>query len=102
MKLNCKPGDLAICIGGDKNLGRVVSVVRALRFGEEFRSRCGLVFHHDIAEACWVTEGWFSWEFDGATVELEMSYDRMLRPLRAGDGDDETLTWPSKPEGVAA
>lgn len=80
MKLNCKPGDLAIHVKSDRheNLGCIVEVVSYFGFTD--------------ASHCWVTKG-------GSGV---LSRDEHLRPLDDSDGDDETLAWSGKPEQVTS
>lgn len=74
MKLNCRPGDLAVHINATqvKNIGKIVEIVRyagALR-----------------GKALWVVNG-----LPG------FSFDEDLRPIRDQPGEDETLTWAPVP-----
>lgn len=76
MTLNCKPGDLAVIVGGlyPEFFGHIVT----------------------ITEACSVHAN--SWETDPqkffARCRQPMSFhDRTLRPIRDNPGQDETLTW---------
>lgn len=111
MKLNCKPGDLAVIVRNspvaDGVLGMIVEVLSAAP-NEIFKLPCG--FFNSAS-----TPGDPSWvcKFQNPiTVKLESGEfrravyasvrDAGLRPLRPGEGDDETLTWAGKPEGVAA
>ncbi|AXF52864.1 MAG: hypothetical protein [Bacteriophage sp.] len=81
MKLNCKPGDLAIHINAcnPENIGAIVHVIEYAGFNNG---------SHE-----WWTEG---------NGPGDISCDEHLRPIRDQDGEDETLTWAGKPEEVTA
>ena len=86
--MNCKPGDLAIIVSSKAgNEGRIV---RCLEFIGEVR---GL-------------EGRDRWRIDQAIKsEYTATFtanDSQLRPIRDQPGDDETLSWASKPELATA
>lgn len=82
--MNCKPGDLAVIVGAASGsaLGAIVEVLRMKR---------------PSCPACGSVEWWILFrgeEWGGC--------DKDLRPIRPGEGDDETLSWAGKPEQVAA
>jgi hypothetical protein len=79
--MNCKPGDLAVIVrtervDGKKYIGRIV--------------RC----LHPILDFGWIVEPNVP-GFIGV-------HDRCLKPIRDNDGDDETLTWAPRRQGVEA
>lgn len=91
--MNCKQGDLAFHMGGEfgsksPNLGKVVKCVRLLG---RVPGWCGM-----------------RWEVEGALLVgakgsvVSHADDAYLRPIRPGDGADETLTWAGKPQPVTA
>lgn len=105
MKLNCKPKDLALVVSGEKSAGRVVKCIRLVQFGDTVFSKCGMKVR------LMPTSNVAAWHIEGHTfqdvgwdlvLELPVAQDYGLRPLRPGEGEDETLTWAGKPEGVAA
>lgn len=80
--MNCKPGDLAVNVGGLPHCrGRIYVVLRPYD---------GHVFRRENA---W----WCDWR--GQEVHV---CDEHLRPIRDQDGEDETLSWAGKPEQVTA
>lgn len=87
MKLNCKPGDLAIVVRGrpTHNLGSVVRVIRLAQ------------------------DAWEIWEYEGRLTNTRGGRitgigDECLRPIRdpGDDAVDETLAWAGAPAGVPA
>lgn len=88
MKLNCKPGDLAIVV--KSMAGNEGKIVRVLKF------RGIDVWHH----------GNDLWETDttapGTIAKSNLFRDEWLRPLRDSKEPDETLTWAGKPQEVKA
>ena len=94
--MNCKPGDLALVIGGPRSAGRVVKVLRAYKDGEVITSKCGrqsmlIGVSHGPA---WHLEGYVFVKLEGSPIcEAPISYDKYLRPLRDNDGEDEPLQW---------
>lgn len=90
MKLNCKPGELCVIIGGSipSLLGKIVKTVR---------------LDPDFPQPDYLP----SWELEEKIFDpmdgLQVSpCDRVMRPLRPRTGNDETLTWAGKPEQVTA
>lgn len=89
MKLNCKPGDLAIVVAG-LNLGLLVDVIYE-----------NPIYGHGV----WTViphsnvKGIFGRGKAGEKIGCD---DFKLRPIRPDEGDDETLTWAGKPETVTA
>ena len=100
--MNCKPGDLAVIKGCDPNgSGRDIGkLVRIVGPGDDW-SDVGDTRHF--------------WDCDTLGQRLECDGnslsdgfenidipDEHLRPIRDNDGEDETLQWAGKPEGVTA
>ena len=114
--MNCKPGELAMVIRSEMgNEGRVVLVVRRIMSGEHALPNGCPIYPDDV----WVIRGRmrtadervFSYgdieigrvEENVKDEETELPFpDAWLRPIRDQDGEDETLQWASKPEGVTA
>lgn len=93
MKLNCKPGDLAVIVRAqvlNQNIGAIVEVVEFLG-GPESTWRVRTL--HPMQRR------------DGRIVEtggLGRVRDGSLRPIRDNPGEDETLQWLEVPRKVAA
>lgn len=105
MKLNCKPGDLAVVVAGERSAGRIVNCVRLVESGDAVTSKCGrkVSLRVSAAHPSWHIEGYtFQGVTGGLVLELPVAQDSGLRPLRANGGEDETLDWAGKPEGVTA
>jgi hypothetical protein len=97
--MNCKPGDLAIVVGGNglgydplKMRGRIVRCIRLLGADE-------LGDEYDEADPTWEVDIEVIDPDSGLQVGIE---DDFLRPIRPDDGEDETLTWAGKPEIINA
>lgn len=106
MKLNCRPGDLAVVIAGRvENIGAMVRVVRLYDTGET------------VSGVLWLGEGHIGWVvealgrdlvayMDDDTVPFKFRTaviaDKSLRPIRGAEGEDEILRLAGKPEGIAA
>ena len=88
MKLNCKPGDLAIVVSG----AAVGAIVRCV---ERFD---GPWFDGSF-EAGWMIDRVLPTLVFGSNC---FRVDRALRPIRDNDGEDETLQWLEVPRKVAA
>ena len=87
--MNCKQGDLAVIVRS--RAGNEGKIVRCVRF-------LGPV-NYTIRKYV------DSWEIDPPVMSflgtLENAFpDDQLRPIRPSEGQDETLTWAGKPEGV--
>lgn len=85
--MNCKPGDLAVVIGCRSHPelnGIVLTVVRAVS------PYAWLCAGHEIERV--------SWSY-GVPPHI---FDDKLRPIRDNDGEDESLAWAGKPQGVTA
>lgn len=86
--MRCKVGDLAVIVGGlfPENIGRMVDVLS-----------------WDADEDMWLAKavGSIRGICLGKVVEKSNAYvcadDRHLRPIRPGDGQDETLAWKPVP-----
>lgn len=91
--MNVKSGELAIVVGGQWNVGRIVEIMffdpgKFHHFSGvqgSWRVKSSNLLH---AKGGWMKEVWFP--------------DSWLRPLRDGEGDDESLSWAGKPEQVTA
>lgn len=103
MKLNCKPGDLAIVIAGNKSSGRIVRVSHLISRGTLAPTKTGEWFEIGSDDMWILSEGSvFRSHPKAGVVETEYADDKYLRPILPGDGEDETLTWAGKPEEVTA
>ena len=82
--MNCKPGDLALCVGGDDPalIGRIFRITSA----------CPVHINH------WDTDppAYVYW-CPGVAASLG---DSTLRPIRDNDGEDEMLRIAGKPREV--
>jgi len=107
--MNCKPGDLAITLGCHPDYsGKIVSVLHRAVNGETLPN--GNRYGDVSTEPAWVIE--YSHDIpvvivDGANRSTILSRfgvadDRRLRPIRDGEGQDETLTWVETPQPIAA
>ena len=96
--MNCKPGDLAVIVRADNpsNLGRIV---RCVRLADDTGGTYGPSGEFAGNQCWWIDASIVS--FDKNAV-VRICPDYFLRPIRDNDGTDETLTWASKPQGVAA
>jgi hypothetical protein len=102
MKLNCRPGDLAVVVRTHtpQNLGRVVSVVSTLGWkaaGTSFIGPDGDLKVTDRAGFYWWVEGRVIGRKGEVTFEDNAGHaaDEQLKPLRdpGDDATDETLEW---------
>lgn len=89
--MNCKPGDLAVIVRSWA--GNEGKIVRCVRFIGRIEYLNGT-----IAD---------SWEIDPPQIgqlgnPSNKIADFQLHPIRPNEGDDETLMWAGKPEGVTA
>ena len=91
--MNCKQGDLAIVVRAlDPRVNHHIGMV----------IRCAsLTYSHD-GVPCWrletpVKDNRYRW---GAVLLAVADHD--LRPIRDNPGEDETLTWAPKREGITA
>lgn len=103
--MNCKKGDLAIIIGDtwgyDERLpelrltahsaGRVVECVELVDLDGEPAWFIGEPITLKVSSPRGI-----------GTVEMDVITDSLLRPLRDGEGEDETLAWAGRPEVVPA
>lgn len=108
--MNCKPGDLAVVIGPGITpgiVGRFVTVIRPAVMGERFPSDIGTIRWTGDVPA-WVVESanplpWLASKSNRLHhMNRRAIGDAYLRPIRDQPGEDETLTWAGKPEGVAS
>ena len=100
MSLRCKPGDIAVIIGGGfiENIGRMVRVLGPCH-----------PLDSTLRGADWDVELLQTTKVDTMFSETEAPpgcvaacADCILRPIRDGEGEDETLTWADKPVEVPA
>ena len=96
--MNCREGDLAVVVGGERtrrNVGRVVRVI-ALAGPEDFDPLVP-------RDRCWRVDTPMRWDsLLFGSVMCPVAPDEYLRPIRDNDGEDETLAWAGKPQGVTA
>lgn len=84
--MNCKPGDLAVIVNATSQKRHIGKIVRVLE-RHEYAGQWGWKTTPELL----MHDGrWIAW------------LDENLRPIRDNDGEDETLQWAGKPEGVAA
>lgn len=99
MSLRCRPGDIAVIVGGiTSNIGRMVRVLKA----------CDAL-HWAMCHADWEVELMQTTTTTGPLGEQDsmpgmvcVCADSILRPIRGEPGKDETLTWAPKGETVPA
>ena len=95
MSLHCKPGDLAVIVGGiQQNVGRMVRVIKpcdAMHW-----AMCHADWEVELLQTTRTTN--LLGEQDSGPGAVCVCADRILRPIRGGPGKDETLTW--APRGV--
>lgn len=91
MKLNMKVNELGIVVKSARGeqTGKIVKCVRLER---------NALFSNGRSANAWETDPPLHDTKGRATI----CPDEWLRPLRDSDGEDETLTWAGKPEGVTA
>lgn len=105
MKLNCNQGDLAVVVRSEcGNEGKIVRCLRAALPGEIHKSECKTAEIEIATLGCWVVDQLLEWKMNplARSTKHFLAKDAVLRPLRPGEGDDETLAWAGKPEQVAA
>ena len=109
--MNCKPGDLAVVVRSNfGNCGKLVRVI-----GPSPLNGKPLGTKAEIAGGKFQVKSYpsaFSWVIEalgqplvkesGKSYQICPAGDHHLRPIRDQDGQDETLTWAGKPEGVSA
>lgn len=88
--MNCKPGDLAICVRNCRQQGKIATCIRLASVYEISRYR--LTNKDNLT--LWIVDRDFSYE---GGVIAPIIADEFLRPIRDQDGEDETLTWAGKP-----
>ena len=95
MKLNCKPGDLAILVNNeDGSEGSLFYVVR-----QDTRNTPRTP---GVWWVCETTSPVQTAYGPARTGELVVIHDCVLRPIRDNDGEDETLQWLDVPHKVTA
>lgn len=89
--MNCKPGDMAVIVKSDANVGRLVEVVEFVGVDPVFGGR---VWYSD--GPCWLVRSigtpLQAANFWPALVMVAPIEDSRLRPFRPGDLEDETPT----------
>ena len=97
MKLNCRPGQLAVKVKADPGDEIPIgAIVRCISVVQE------LVLNVKTGE---MVEGGWNVEFRGSSVKPGTNYlwicsDAYLRPIRDTDGEDETLSWAAVPKEI--
>lgn len=98
MKLNCRPGQLAVKVKADPwdeiPEGAIVRCINIVH---------GVLLNVKTGE---MVEGAWNVEFRGSSVKPGTNYlwicsDAYLRPIRDTDGEDETLSWANVPKETA-
>lgn len=99
MKLNCKPGDLAVIVKSrfPENIGILVSVLRQYVEGEHLPGDPFSMYEGPDGVS-WVVESvgkpirkWGKKK--NHDLRTTVFADVCLRPIRDNDGEDETLQW---------
>lgn len=106
MKLNCKPGDLAVIVVSPETPENVGKIVRCIRRITEAEPVDGMTWTASTSNTwTWLVETEGSrllWGIYGQ-VPRRAYADHCLRPIRDQPGADETLRWADVPrEGVPA
>lgn len=91
--MNCKPGDLAIVVRArdtTEMLGRIVTVVRRLVYGEFFKTDRGSIRWTGACSSAWVVSSshpmpWKSTDGSRHLVLERAFMDECLRPINPGD-----------------
>ena len=92
MKLNCKPGDLAVVVRSTAgNEGKFCTVLRLATASERYQAQ------FLSGEPMWVTDVQFMSTWGDFCA---LMFDAYLSPIHDNDGEDETLQW--VPRKVAA
>lgn len=86
--MRCRPGDLAVITTSQH--GNVGCLVRVM-----CRSAEPLLPSWWCEALCWVKDGWGFSHAPGTHGECP---DAWMRPIRPGEGADETLSWKSVPK----
>jgi hypothetical protein len=81
--MNCKPGDLAICVNSyfREDIGKVVTIFRMSEY---------------LYPGCWESVE----RVKDAKGNLIYWHDKHMRPIRDNDGEDEMLRIAGKPREV--
>jgi hypothetical protein len=88
--MNCREGDLAVYVGEDMSCqGRIVQCIAIDPLGTQI-----------LGTPVWTVEP--PLPMTGCDEPSLGVTDIALRPIRDNDGEDETLQWAGKPEGVTA
>ncbi len=106
--MNCKPGDLAVCVSKrDEFFGSLWFVLRRAPM-KPFRLPNGQK-HAAAGPDEWVIESASGSVYPARTdtgcylmTRYGVGQDRLLRPIRDNDGEDETLTWKAVPKAREA
>lgn len=84
MKLNCKPGDLAVIVRSLHRPNCLGKVVKCVRFDPGPKGEPAWRIDRAVGPVLMV---------DGIGRRGDWWYDKCLRPIRDNDGEDETLQW---------
>lgn len=93
--MNCKHGELAVIVRS--YAGNEGKIVRCLRLASE----------EEMRHACFPLSWGPAWVLDRMIPTMRgnkapLAFDAFLRPIRPGEGEDETIQWAGKPEQVTA
>lgn len=104
MKLNCRPGDLAVVIVDGPFLGMIVEVLYKAPM-EPFNLPDGYP-HVPGKENSWVIKMQrpivlsLKYNSEKRMTIYACATDSVLRPIRDSDGEDETMSWAGKPDPI--
>lgn len=102
--MNCKQGDLAVIVYSPSNPLNIGRFVRCIQLVPERGSVDGRHWYVPVGTVTWLVEtdgSPITWGPHGY-VQRRAYADHCLRPIRDNDGEDQTLTWAPKHEGVTA
>lgn len=110
--MNCKPGDLAVIVRGEKYCGRLVEVLK-LAIEARFILPDGYPAYGEPSGTHWLVKfvggkinaptGLYGEAAAGSRMtSYAVVEDYGLRPLRDNPGTDETLTWAPVPHKETA
>jgi hypothetical protein len=93
MSGGCRPGDLAVVVRSRfaENVGRLVRIIERTEAEWEWRVEA----LQPIAVLSWAGV-----KFEAKPGDCLGCYDRSLRPIRDGDGEDETFNWAGRPSQI--
>jgi len=82
--MRCKPGDLALVVGGKLNLGKMVQCIRVFE-GDTYRGITGF----NKTNPYWILDREVVWKnMFGELIKIDMLPDNYLMPIRPPDDYD--------------